>query len=98
MESYKKGLDLEPDNKACIEGLRKVSSMVGQTMSEEEKKERAAHAMADPEIQAILQDPVMRQVLQDFQDNPKAAMQAMTDPDVRNKIEKLIASGIVQTA
>ena len=98
MESYKKGLDLEPDNKACIEGLRKVSSIVGQTMSEEEKKERAAHAMADPEIQAILQDPVMRQVLQDFQDNPKAAMQAMTDPDVRDKIEKLIASGIVQTA
>jgi stress-induced-phosphoprotein 1 len=98
MESYKKGLDLEPDNKACIEGLRKVSSMVGQTMSDDEKKERAAHAMADPEIQAILQDPVMQQVLKDFQDNPKAAMQAMTDPGVRSKIEKLIASGIVQTA
>ena len=28
-------------------------------------------AMADPEIQTILTDPVMRQVLQDMQDNPK---------------------------
>jgi stress-induced-phosphoprotein 1 len=96
--SYKKGLELDPDNKACREGLVKVSSMVGQAQTEEEKQERAAHAMADPEIQAILQDPIMRQVLQDFQDNPKAAQQAMLNPGVRAKMEKLIASGIVQTA
>jgi len=98
MESYKKGLELDPSNAACKEGLRKVSSMVGSNMSEEEKQERAAHAMADPEIQAILQDPVVRQVLQDFNDNPQAAQQAMRDPGMRAKIEKLIASGIVQTA
>jgi stress-induced-phosphoprotein 1 len=98
MASYKKGLELDPDNKACKDGLYKVSSMVGQAQTEEEKQERAAHAMADPEIQAILQDPVMRQVLQDFQDNPKAAQKAMLDPGVRGKMEKLIASGIVQTA
>ena len=30
-------------------------------------KERAAHAMADPEIQAILGDPVINRVLQDMQ-------------------------------
>ena len=29
--------------------------------------------MADPEIQTILMDPVMRQVLNDFQNDPKAA-------------------------
>jgi len=33
---------------------------------------RQARAMADPEIQGILSDPVMRQVLQDFSNNPKA--------------------------
>ena len=98
MESYKKGLELDPNNAACKEGLRKVSSMVGSNMSEEEKRERAAHAMADPEIQAILQDPVVRQVLTDFNENPEAAQRAMMDPVMRGKIEKLIASGIVQTA
>jgi stress-induced-phosphoprotein 1 len=67
-------------------------------MSEEERKERAQHAMADPEIQNILQDPVVRQVLQDFNENPQAAQAAMMDPGMRAKIEKLIASGIVQTA
>jgi stress-induced-phosphoprotein 1 len=98
MESYKTGLELDSDNAACKEGLRKVSSMIGAHMSEEERKERAQHAMADPEIQNILQDPVVRQVLQDFNENPQAAQAAMMDPGMRAKIEKLIASGIVQTA
>ena len=35
--------------------------------------ERAAHAMADPEIQAILTDPMVRQVLTDFKENPQHA-------------------------
>jgi len=98
MESYRAGLAIEPDNAACTEGLRKVSTMVNSKMSEEERKERAAHAMADPEIQSILQDPVMMQVLRDFQENPAAANQAMSDPSVRVKLEKLIASGVVQTS
>jgi hypothetical protein len=29
--------------------------------------------MNDPEVQNILRDPVMQQVLKDFQENPKAA-------------------------
>lgn len=101
LESYKKGLALDPSNAACKEGLRKVTTMInyGQAnMTEEERKERAAHAMADPEIQSILQDPVINQVLRDFQENPTAANQAMMDPSVRQKIEKLIAGGILQTS
>jgi hypothetical protein len=34
---------------------------------------RAEHAMADPEIQAILTDPIIRTVLTDFQTNPQEA-------------------------
>jgi len=101
LESYKKGLEIDPTNAACKEGLQKVTAMInyGQAnMTEEERKERAAHAMADPEIQSILQDPVINQVLRDFQENPQAANDAMMDPVVRTKIEKLIASGILQTA
>ena len=97
MESYKQGLAIDSTNAVCKEGLRKVSQAINSNMTEEERKERAAHAMADPEIQNILQDPVIRQILQDFNDNPNAANQAMRDPGVRSKIEKLIASGILQT-
>eukprot|EP00548_Thalassiothrix_antarctica_P005949 CAMPEP_0194147230 /NCGR_PEP_ID=MMETSP0152-20130528/22599_1 /TAXON_ID=1049557 /ORGANISM="Thalassiothrix antarctica, Strain L6-D1" /LENGTH=567 /DNA_ID=CAMNT_0038847947 /DNA_START=80 /DNA_END=1783 /DNA_ORIENTATION=- len=97
MESYRKGLSIDSANVACKDGLRKVTASMGSSMSEEEQKERAAHAMADPEIQAILSDPVIRQILNDFNENPTAAQKAMADPLVASKIEKLIASGIVQT-
>lgn len=39
--------------------------------------ERAAHAMADPEIQMILTDPVVRQVLTDFKENPQHAQKVI---------------------
>ena len=100
MDSYRKGLELDPTNKTCQEGLRKVTAMVnyGQAnMTEEEKKERAEHGLADPEIQAILQDPVMRQVLSDMQENPSAGQKAMNNPGMRAKLEKLIAAGVLQT-
>lgn len=67
-------------------------------MTDEEKQERARHGMSDPEIQNILQDPMIQQILRDFNENPQAANKAMSNPDVRAKIEKLIASGVVQTA
>ncbi len=101
LESYKAGLAMDSTNAACKEGLRKVTAMInygGATMTEEEKMERARHGMADPEIQSILQDPMMQQILKDFSENPQAANQAMSDPTIRAKINKLIASGVVQTA
>lgn len=100
LESYKAGLGIDPTNAACKDGLRKVTAMINYgnaTMTEEEKQERARHGMADPEIQSILQDPVIQQILRDFNENPQAANRAMSDPAVRSKIEKLIASGVVQT-
>ncbi|CAB9521000.1 Stress-induced-phosphoprotein 1 [Seminavis robusta] len=100
MESYKTGLVIDPENASCKEGLRKVNQQVAYgraNMTEDEKKEQAAHAMADPEIQAILQDPVMQQTLRDFSENPSSAQSAMNDPGMRAKINKLIAAGIIET-
>uniref|UniRef100_A0A7S4N079 Hsp70-Hsp90 organising protein n=1 Tax=Odontella aurita TaxID=265563 RepID=A0A7S4N079_9STRA len=99
MDSYKAGLAIEPENPTCKTGLQKVMGLINRSaasMTEEERKERAEHAMADPQIQAILTDPVVQQVLRDFNENPNAANQAMRDPGMKAKIEKLIASGIVQ--
>lgn len=98
MDSYKAGLQLEPDNSLCKQGLQKTMMKIqALNMSGEEDKERSAHAMADPEIQAILTDPTIRQVLTDFQQNPKFAQEAMmNDASIRAKIEKLIAAGVLQ--
>lgn len=100
MESYKKGLEVDHENAACLEGIRKVQMQISvgrSNMTEEEKKQQAAQAMSDPEIQAIMTDPVMQQLLKDFSENPASAQQAMQNPGVRAKIEKLIAAGIIET-
>lgn len=62
MDSYKAGLSLEPDNASCKQGLTKTMQKVQASQGQEADQERAAHAMADPEIQMILQDPAIRQV------------------------------------
>merc|ERR1711916_24712 len=95
MDSYKAGMAIEPNNAACKQGLQKVMMKVN-SASSEEQAERQAHAMADPEIQQILQDPAVRQVLTDLQENPAYGQQAMQDPTIRGKIEKLIAAGVLQ--
>lgn len=95
MDSYKAGMQIEPDNKLCKDGLQKTISKVN-TGSAEDQQERQAHALADPEIQMILQDPSIRQVLNDFQENPSHAQRAMGDANIRAKIEKLIAAGVLQ--
>jgi len=95
-DSYRAGLQIEPENALCKQGLNTVSRKIQEANAQGPDQERAAHAMADPEIQAILNDPTIRQVLQDFQENPKFAQQAMGDPGIRSKIERLVAAGVLQ--
>jgi len=100
LDSYQTGLNHDATNKACKEGLRKTTMLINQgqaNMTDEEKKERADHAMADPEIQNILQDPIIQQVLRDLGENPAAGQEALRDPGVHAKIQKLIAAGIIET-
>ena len=58
--------------------------------------ERQRRAMADPEIQAILQDPTMTRVLQDLQSDPKSGQAALKDPKIRSNLEKLAQAGIIR--
>lgn len=65
-------------------------------MSEEERRQRQERSMADPEVQSILTDPVMRQVLREMEENPASAQKHLAHPDIAKKFEKLVAAGIVQ--
>lgn len=93
LDSYKQGLKIEPENAACKQGLAKVTSAINAGGNDQERAQRAT---ADPEIQAILQDPIIRNVLTQLQTDPAAAQSALQQPDVRAKIEKLVASGVLQ--
>eukprot|EP00270_Netrium_digitus_P013304 TRINITY_DN439_c0_g1_i5.p1 TRINITY_DN439_c0_g1~~TRINITY_DN439_c0_g1_i5.p1 ORF type:complete len:591 (+),score=224.37 TRINITY_DN439_c0_g1_i5:175-1947(+) len=100
LSTYQEGLKIEPANHELLDGVRSCVQQISKTnrgdLSPEELKERQAKAMQDPEIQAILTDPIMRQVLIDFQENPKSAAKHQKNPMVMAKIQKLVSSGIVQ--
>ncbi|KAJ8767688.1 hypothetical protein K2173_018246 [Erythroxylum novogranatense] len=100
LETYQQGLKHDPQNQELLDGVRRCVEQLNKAsrgdLTPEELKERQAKGMQDPEVQNILSDPVMRQVLVDLQENPKAAQQHMKNPMVMNKIQKLINAGIVQ--
>ncbi|XP_059276018.1 hsp70-Hsp90 organizing protein 2-like [Lycium ferocissimum] len=100
LKTYQEGLKLDPHNQELLDGVKRCVEQRNKAsrgdLTPEELKERQAKGMQDPEIQNILTDPVMRQVLQDFQENPKAAQDHMKNPLVMDKIQKLINAGIVQ--
>ncbi|XP_049369788.1 hsp70-Hsp90 organizing protein 3-like [Solanum verrucosum] len=100
METYQAGLKYDPQNQELLDGVRRCVEQMKKAshgdLTPEELKERRAKGMQDPEIQNILTDPVMGQVLGDFQENPKAAQKHMKNPLVMNKIKKLISAGILQ--
>ncbi len=62
----------------------------------QDQEERAKRAMADPEIQAILQTPEVRNALAEMQRDPKAIQNVMKNRSLAEKIEKLIAAGVLR--
>ncbi|KAI9084857.1 hypothetical protein K1719_033263 [Acacia pycnantha] len=100
LETYQEGLKHDSNNQELLDGIRRCVEQINKAsrgdISPEDLKERQAKGMQDPEIQNILQDPIMRQVLVDFQENPKAAQEHTKNPMVMNKIQKLVSAGIVQ--
>eukprot|EP01138_Halocafeteria_seosinensis_P014815 gb/GECG01015123.1/.p1 GENE.gb/GECG01015123.1/~~gb/GECG01015123.1/.p1 ORF type:complete len:579 (+),score=129.83 gb/GECG01015123.1/:1-1737(+) len=97
IDSFKKGLELDKDNYECQDGYQRTIMKINESQSGETDQERVARAASDPEIQQIMRDPMVSQALQDMQNDPQASQRIMSDPHIGPKIEKLVASGILQT-
>ena len=62
--------------------------------TEEQTMERIQR---DPEIMAILQDPVMQSILQQAKGDPAALQDHMKNADIAKKVQKLVAAGVIRT-
>jgi len=91
LEAFDQGLQLEPENQELKEGKANLMFLINSQGPDEVRLKRARQ---DPEIIAIMQDPIMQNVLQDLKD-PKQAAKHFSNPLVRSKLEKLIAAGIL---
>ncbi|KAF4819265.1 Heat shock protein sti1-like protein [Colletotrichum siamense] len=61
--------------------------------TEDQTRERLAK---DPEIMSIMQDPIMQSILQQAQSDPAALTEHMKNPEIRSKIQKLVAAGVIR--
>lgn len=90
--AYEKALELDKNCQEARDGIR-ACMMTHANTSPEERREQA---MKNPEIQAILSDPAMRMILEQMQQDPKAAQDHMSNPKIRDNIMKLYESGILE--
>ena len=96
IDSYKAVLAYDENNEEAKKGLERTVRKVNESSGGEMDAQRQARAMADPEIQNILRDPLMNRILQDMSTDPVAAQKHMQDPATMAKIEKLIAAGVLK--
>lgn len=97
LETYKTGLEMCPDSDDLKQGMNEVRMAISMAnYSGEVDEERQKRALQDPEIQAILQDPMLQRALQSMQEDPVAAQKLLADPSIRSKVETLVAAGVLQ--
>ncbi|KAE8377478.1 hypothetical protein BDV26DRAFT_263666 [Aspergillus bertholletiae] len=81
--------EIDQQQQKCLEA--QFSSRAGET--EQQTMERIQN---DPDIMAILQDPVMQSILQQAKSDPAALQEHMKNVQVRLKIQKLMAAGVIR--
>ena len=89
---------MDPNSESCKMGVEKTQKaiyMSNSQQSPEEQQQRAQRAMADPEIQSILNTPEVRNALNDLQSDPKSIQNIMKNPSLAQKIDKLIQAGVI---
>lgn len=85
----KNAREIEQQSQKALQA--QFSSREGET--EEQAQERIQR---DPDIMAILQDPVMQSILQQAKGDPMALQEHMRNPGIAGKIQKLLAAGVIR--
>ncbi|TKY87820.1 hypothetical protein EX895_003401 [Sporisorium graminicola] len=104
MEACQKAESVDAEQEGGAKNAREIQALMSKCMNElysqrsgESEEETLQRAMRDPEVAQIMQDPVMQSILQQAQGNPAALQEHMKSPIIREKVQKLIAAGIIRT-
>ncbi len=104
MEACQKAETVDGEQEGGAKNTREIQTLQSKCMNElysqrsgESEEETLKRAMRDPEVAQIMQDPVMQSILQQAQGNPAALQEHMKSPIIREKVQKLIAAGIIRT-
>ncbi|KAG6820167.1 hypothetical protein H0H93_004430 [Arthromyces matolae] len=100
LEAVQEAQEVDTEHKHTFEISQqelKIQQALFSQRGEETQEETLERAMRDPEVAGIMNDPIMQQILQQSQTDPKALQDHMKNPVVRQKIQKLVNVGIIRT-
>merc|ERR1719348_2092388 len=90
IESFERAQAIDSSNQEANDGYRQA--MMAMNADPNAVRERA---MQDPEVQAIMQDPAMRMILEQMQREPASLQDHLKNPDLAKKLRKLIEAGLI---
>lgn len=93
MAAYEKAMEIDPNCGEAIEGYKNCS-----ILSHSDPEETRKRAMNDPEVQTILNDPAMRMILEQMQNDPHAIQEHLKNPEIAKKFMKLREAGLISVA
>ena len=93
MSAYEKALEIDSNCSEAIEGYKNCAIQNNSDPEEVRKK-----AMNDPEVQKILNDPAMRMILEQMQNDPQAIQEHLKNPAIAEKFMKLREAGLISVA
>ncbi len=93
MSAYEKALEIDPNCSEALEGYKSCS-----IASHSDPEETRRRAMNDPEVQKILNDPAMRMILEQMQNDPQAIQEHLKNPSIAQKFMKLREAGLISVA
>ncbi|KAJ2782428.1 Hsp90 cochaperone [Coemansia interrupta] len=92
-----KAQDKDKKNSGEIDQIEyKCYSAINEQNSRLTPEEALKRAQENPKIAALLGNPVMQNILQQMQSDPRAAREHLKNPSVASNLRKLIAAGIVR--
>lgn len=95
IKSFQTGLDIDPTDRQCLKGMQETQAQIQKNMTEGASEEQRQRALEDPEIRQIYSDPMVRTTLEQMSRDPEASRKAMENPGMREKINKLMAAGLL---
>ncbi|KAI9505125.1 Hsp90 cochaperone [Coemansia spiralis] len=92
-----KAQDAEKKNSSEIDQLEyKCYNAISEQNARLKPEEALQRAQANPKIASILANPIMQNILQQMQSDPRAAREHLKNPAVASNLRKLMAAGIVR--
>eukprot|EP01129_Flabellula_baltica_P012597 TRINITY_DN5704_c0_g1_i1.p1 TRINITY_DN5704_c0_g1~~TRINITY_DN5704_c0_g1_i1.p1 ORF type:complete len:586 (+),score=169.19 TRINITY_DN5704_c0_g1_i1:23-1759(+) len=94
LQIYDQALVHDPENAEVQQAIQNTIYRINTSARDEETVKK--NIQNNPELQEILRDPTMQQVLQDLQTDRSAAARHLSNPDIKRKIDMLVAAGVIQ--